>query len=387
MQILRANRTPFWPQIFSARFALVFIFLWVVESLFVDRHLIVERAVLGGFDAAAETLERRAAGHTVIVGITGADVDRHFGAQRPLPASALLGAIDTLLRHRPSVLVVDVFTDDSAYLSNELAEHIPLSDSVVWAVAVDSASSEVYPVLGGIANPPGETGLALFVGDGDHMVRTLRPSFEAPSAPGGHVASLPLAAARACEKVDVACAPDRGIADDTSSLAIREYTRDPPLYVLGDILASSPPSKASASALTGKIVVLGFIDGSDQLFTPAGAVPGVKVVADAVETLLDPRGPIRRLPFAWELVTKIAVAVLVTALHHYFVPRLASLLNLALLISLFPLSTALHRLGYWANYVGLALGFWIEQLYEGVTEREAVKAPGEAASEAAAPAG
>jgi hypothetical protein len=58
----------------------------------------------------------------------------------------------------------------------------------------------------------------------------------------------------------------------------------------------------------------------------------------------------------------------VTTIHHLFVPRLASTLTLGLLILLFPIGILLHKLGYWANYVGMALGFWIDQLYQGVTE-------------------
>ena len=225
------------------------------------------------------------------------------------------------------------------------------------------------PVLGGMSNPPGRTGLAAILADDDRLVRRFRPRYASSGAgPASEIVeSLPLAAATAfvANGQDSTRLTNR-LPSDTGSIALRSYRRDPPYYLLDDVMGAVPALAGRAdSALSNRVLVLGFIDGTDQVLTARGMRSGPEVVADAVETLLDNRGAIRSFPRWAEWSSKIALALLV-AFIHFRLPRRAAAASMVVLTALVIYAGFLtfEHFGFWTNFVLIVVGTWIEQLYE-----------------------
>jgi hypothetical protein len=156
---------------------------------------------------------------------------------------------------------------------------------------------------------------------------------------------------------------------DTGSIALRSYTRNPPYYLLDDVMGAVPTlAQRPDTAFSNRVLVLGFIDGTDQVVTASGMRSGPEVVADAVETLLDVRGAIRGFPFFAEWGAKIALALLV-AFIHFRLPRPAAAASMVVLTALVIGAGFLtfEYFGFWTNFVLIVVGTWIEQLYESAT--------------------
>jgi CHASE2 domain-containing sensor protein len=353
---------------------LVTLAVLLVADLWLERTTVAQRAVLGGFDTASERIQLLDATRTAVVGIGAQEVEKYFGGKRPLPPAALATVVDRLLRVGPRVLVVDIFTDDPAYKDLVAKDSLLYlrQDRLVWAQVLDTATNEAVAVLGGISDPPGRSGLASMLTDEDRLLRKFRPRYSAASAgPGSDtVESLPLAAAEAY----VATARDsirltRRLPNDTSSIAIRAYRREPPFYLLDDVLAALPSlENAPDNPLAGRALVLGFIDGSDQVLTPRGVRTGSEVVADAIETLLDTRGAIRGFPRWLEWVGKLILALLIAYVHYRLPPRAAAISMIVIGLGvIYAAFWIFEHSGYWTNFILIVVGVWIEQLYENVT--------------------
>jgi CHASE2 domain-containing sensor protein len=353
------------------RFIITFFLLLAFDHFYLDRTRILEYAALAGYDVANARDSIGVATHTVVVGISELDIAARFGGTRPVPAESLLSVIDSMKRLAPAGVVVDVFTDNVAYagsaagiLQRVLAPNA--SRDIVWATDVDTSSGELLPPIGGTSVRDSSMGLAAFFGDPDQIIRHIRPRHLSPS--GKLLLSLPLAGALMCA---ARCKDGPGIpsriraaSTDTGSVALRSYKRYPPVYMLGDLEEFS----ASDSAVNGKIVILGFVDGSDQVQTPFGLEPGPVVVANAIETILDTRQPVRRLPFALELLTKAIVGVIVVFFGNYFLPRACTILLVGVIILHVQGAAWLQQHGYWVNFTGMILGFWIDRLLDDAIE-------------------
>jgi CHASE2 domain-containing sensor protein len=369
------QKGTYWTHVTSWRFVLTLAALFALDA-WLEHTTVAQRATLGGFDTASERTERRPATHTAVVAISALEVKKYFRGRRPVPPAALDSVVTRLLRFKPAVLVVDVFTDDSAYAHAFFTDAGLLKEQgrLVWALALDSATHEALPVLGGVANPPGRTGLAAILADNDRIVRRFRPRFAASgSGPTSDtVESLPLAAANAyrAQRGDSA-GLTRRLPGDTGSIALRVYDRDPPFYLLDDVMSSLPgPAAASDTLFANRVVVLGFIDGSDVVITPRGVRTGSEVVADAVETLLDDRGAIRKFPAWLEWAAKVALALLVGLVHFRFPPRVAAVSMVAMAVGVVYLGfLVFEHAGYWTNFILIVVGMWIEQLYESSMHR------------------
>lgn len=370
----------------SWRFVLTLVLVLAADR-WLEHTKVIERAVLGGYDTALERSDTvYHANGTVVVGITSEDVARYFGGQRPIPAAALDSVIRRLLSLDPGVLVVDIFTDDSSYKSAVLADSLLLTrqEQLVWAQFVDTTNDEVLPAVGGISAVPGRAGVALMTADQDRLVRRFRLRFvtRGSAAAGDTLQSLPYAATLAYTERGRKLGPRDdphggsvrldGVPDDTGSIGLRPYLRDPPFYVLDDVLSADLKQVATSPKFAGKVVVLGFVDGSDQLLTPNGVRPGSEVVADAIETVLDKRKLIRPLPAWTDWLVKIALALLIAYIHYSLPPRYgaAVMIVLAILVVRASFSILAHS-GIWTNYILVVMSIWIEQLYEDITHSPA----------------
>ena len=190
----------FFTHVTSWRFVLTLACLFVVDG-WLETTTIAERATLGGFDTAREFSEPQDGTRTAVVGISGLETAKYFAGKRPIPAESLAKVVTRLMRLRPRVLVVDVFTDGADYRRVQLTDSLVLSEQkrIVWAQSADTATGEMMPVLGGAPNPPGRTGLAAILADKDRLVRRFRPRYASSGVgPASElIESLPLAAANA----------------------------------------------------------------------------------------------------------------------------------------------------------------------------------------------
>ncbi len=363
----------FFAHVTSWRFVLTLACLFGVDR-WLETTTIAERAALGGFDTAREHIKPQEGTRTAVVGISGLETAKYFAGKRPIPAESLAKVVTRLMRLRPRVLVVDVFTDGADYRRVQLTDSLLLSEQqrIVWAQSADTANGELMPVLGGSPNPPGRTGLAAILADNDRLVRRFRPRYASSGVgPASElIESLPLAAANAF----VANGRDsaqltKHLPPDTGSIALRSYGRDPPYFLLDDVLGAVPAlSQRPDTAFSNRVLVLGFIDGTDRVVTASGMRSGPEVVADAVETLLDDRGAIRGFPSWAEWSAKIALALLV-AFIHFRLPRPAAAASMVVLTAFVIWAGFLtfEHFGFWTNFVLIVVGTWIEQLYESAT--------------------
>ncbi|MGQ0650619.1 MAG: CHASE2 domain-containing protein [Gemmatimonadaceae bacterium] len=341
----------------------------------IEAHPVLRRADLGGFDVAMAATASRTAERTVVVAITAEDVARTFAGRRPVPPDSLLRVVGAIARLRPAVLVIDVFTEDSSYASRAIPGALA---RIVWAQSADTTTGDLIPVLGG-SEQPARSGFAAMMAEDDGLVRRVRLRFAtAEPALASGITTLPLAAVQACPDVlRQWCRLSSRIPSDTASVALRGYQREPAFFTLEDVLIASADT-ARDSPLRDRIVVLGFADGSDQLATPMGIRPGPQVVADAIETLLDRRGLIRRMPplLSWpmDMLAAILVAAVQFSLHSR--PQLAALWTLLSTITAYFLSRLLLIWpGYWVSIVPVMAGMWVEQLLEDVKGRPHPKGP------------
>lgn len=343
----------------------------------VEEQPVLQRAALSGYDAAIGATQKREAEHTSVIAITAEDVASVFGGRRPVPPDSLMKAIRALTTLGPTVLVVDVFTDDPAY------SKVPLGDApafAVWAQSADTATGVLLPVLGGRTEAGLRSGFAAMLAEEDGLVRRVRLRFPlSETSPGEAVKTLPMAAVDACALPPSWCTVAQRLPKDTASIAMRHYSREPAFFTLSDALTAAKAGQRP-DALHDRIVVLGFAEGSDQVATPAGIQPGPQVVADAIETLVDPRGAIRRMPawLAWGLDIMAAILIAYLQFRFHGQPRRAALATLSTaIIAYFGSRLFLWWPGYWVSVVPVMVAMWLEQLLEQVRgEANATSPPG-----------
>lgn len=367
-----ADWKTFWGETISYRSLVWFVVVGALAAK-LQGFTIVSRATLGGVDAAMSVGESRPAGGTTVVAITAADVATFFDSRRPVPPEMLMRVVTRLLDHQPAILVVDVFTEGTEYQDDLLPASL---DRVVWAQSADTTVGGTLPVLGGNANPRIQSGLAAMLAEDDGVVRRVRLRFT--GSPGASlsnsVSTLPLVAIQACRRTGVpTCSHYEDLPDDTTSVALRSYIREPAFITLEDAILTA----GTSVLLKDRIVVVGFVDGSDQIPTANGIRPGPEVVANAIETLMDRRGVLRPMPLWLFWVLNLFAALLLAVVHHRFkhVPRMAALINLtAISVAWFGGLAALRWPGYYTNFVPFMVGMWVENLTRDLqSERKSVK--------------
>jgi CHASE2 domain-containing sensor protein len=317
--------------------------------------------------------------NVVLVTIGDADYRDLFDARSPLEPGMLRQLIDGILASRPAVLGVDVLTDETApHIFRDLQDQ-----PVVW---VQDASPEgtspanppfwhVDRVLGqdGLS-PAVKTGLAIFPRDRDGLVRryhrelpvhtptgvTMRPTLpsalvSAYCAAGAtpHCACGPAASSAAGDPLWLNLAGDRYSFRKIPAAAIDALSR---------------ADRKTIPDLTGAIVILGgtFAQGRDSYATPIGFLSGVELTAFAAQSELECRG-IRLAGSTLMGVVDFLMGVALVAFNWLRPPETkwhALGHSLAMLVLAVAASYLTFRAAsYWATFIPMGVGVWLEDLY------------------------
>jgi len=332
----------------------------------------------GARDAQARLLPPRESDRVVIVEIDDLDYDTLFGGVSPLAPAGVRRVLAAILAARPRAVGVDLETSHPMYRDFDLAAN---ATPVIWAR--EAVSCEAVPqdrttesnchdgalvpldYLGGSESQP--FGLVTFQADHRGTIRRYQRAIQTTRGP---MPSFPSALARA-----IAGGNSPGANSDTALLSI-EFRRGDPLRLTARTIlewAADPTSDyRNTGVLRDRIVLFGgqYRVARDEHPTPLGALSGVEILAQALETELDGRGrpPPSRVMIL--LLQSITVLLLV-ALFVQFSFSVAFLLSLVALPALALVGgwivTGVALTGF-AYFFPLLIVMLIHILYEKVIE-------------------
>ena len=334
-------------------------------------------------DAQARLLPPRESDRVVIVEIDDDDYLALFKGVSPLAPGTVREVLDAVLAGGPRAVGVDLETSHRMYRDIELSAN---GTPVVWArdaVACEAHAPEgtatsachtggLMPLdyLGGREDEP--FGLVTIQPDHGGTIRRYQRFVETTS---GQMQSFAAGIVRAV------VGPGRQVdSGDTRPLSI-EFRRGTPLRISASTVlawaADSTSDYRSSGPLRDRIVLFGghYRAARDEHPTPLGLMPGVEIMAQALETELDGSGRPTPSPATLLLVQSLTVLLLV-ALFVRFSFKRAFLLS-ALALPLFALvggwiTTGVALTGF-AYFLPLLIVMLIHILYEKVIEyREAL---------------
>ncbi|HKD65439.1 MAG TPA: CHASE2 domain-containing protein [Candidatus Binataceae bacterium] len=304
---------------------LVVIILMVGYFLARFEILGLESLIWGEAAATFHPTRESALNRIVIVAISQNEYDRDFGGQSPLNPAKLLADLINIAHAGPKLIVVDIDTSHHKYLrlsgghakaSSRLdAEVTRWHDKFVWARPVASQGDAYVPkaVLGEDA-PPGsrlwsESGATAFPIDPNRAVTTYLRQFITGR---GRLDTLPYAAAirvPADDRIEDLPPDDRKrllrLWGGPLTLADRCVESSRPA---GTFLACSmKDALAHPATLRNKIVIAGGVyrESNDFHETVNGKLPGIEIIADALETEASGGGPL--LPSALDSLILAAI--------------------------------------------------------------------------------
>lgn len=322
-----------------------------------------------GLDALL-SLPRIHAQHVSVVEIVDADYEKLFDGRSPLDPERLRAVLTAIARGRPRLVAVDLETDPNLIA----AAPAPADDSIkwpptVWAAPLDHAAHDGHATV--------YRGVAAFPTDRDGVIRRYQRRIALHGQPAAD--SFPWAI------VQVFCddGGPKGCAHLADSSADAEFL----LNFAGDRyeyarLTAADLLEASTGAawdtergpLFGRIVLLGgvYTAAREMRFTPLGSMPGVYLVAHAVETELQ-GGGIRAMNELLMVLFDIVGGVALVALHRWstsvplaFWSSVVGMPVLALVSS----GLAFFTFSRWASFAPTFLGVLIHQLYEGAKQAQ-----------------
>jgi CHASE2 domain-containing sensor protein len=365
--------------------------------------LLSQRGLLAGFESAALDVwlgarAPRAVDDVVLVTIDDEDYRALFHRKSPLEPATVIRLVEAVAAGRPRAVGVDLDTSDEAY-----AGYSP-PPGVVWARegildeeaaaagagghhGGDHGSSVAFragPVLGrdGEAAAKIAGGLALMPQDRDGIIRRYRHELPlAPSAEGGHAAPAPgkmatlgWAVLRAAD--ERAGRPPRPASEHALVLNFAGDRYAFPHIAARDVLAAANSAAwGEAGPLKDRVVLVGgtFRAARDEYVTPVGAMPGMQLVAQAIESELH-SGGIRPLAHWLMTLLEIASGILLVWINYRF--RLGAALALSLgampLLTLLGSALAFSSLAYWFDFAPTLLGVWIHELIDHAREYRAM---------------
>lgn len=338
-------------------------------------------------DAYIASAAPRQVGDLVIVTITDDDYRNPdlFGGLSPLNASKLRALVDAIVSGGPAVIGVDVSTADAdkARAFEKLRDpRIVWVQDAIQEASGESGSAEARWHLDGVLgrDTPEEglqVGLSLFPRDSDGFVRRYHRQLPLKTAEGTITRpSLPWSILqRYCA---AASSPECGRIRNEAATEGHEalwFNFAGDRYAFRRIPAGAiyqawvQDGKLPTEDFRGKIVLLGgtFSAARDVYPTPLGQVAGVELTAFAIESELH-GGGIRSSNHLLMLIVEFMVAVALVWLNWRWTP--GSRMNAVVISMAIPVLAvigsyiAFRALGYWANFVPIGIGVWLDQLHE-----------------------
>ncbi len=324
----------------------------------------------------------------LLIEIADKDYEELFRSTSPLSRKVLAGLLTKLAKAKPAVIAVDIdlggSTPEDKYLIDALQTIGGLGIPVVLSSEMKGErgkSASViprYPV-----HPPGipYSGIINFPVPEDGVIREMLAVHKDPS--GDIYPSFPLSVVAAfikipwLEFIEALKRPrieGEGAPRDLEFARVIESVLQSPLQKIryvGDrksfnsihassLLSLSDGSFGSQNILSGKILLIGgtFNFSKDFYQTPKGALSGVEIIANSVETLLRAR-PLRPINHLLEFLLEI---VIVLVLSYFFLRFSALKAIIVSFLSILPLSMmgsliAFSSFDRWLNFfpVGLAI--------------------------------
>jgi CHASE2 domain-containing sensor protein len=273
-----------------------------------------------------------------VVKIEDKDYQNIFGGRSPLDPAALRRVIDAIALGRPKVIGVDIDTSSPQFKTFQPGRNWP---PVIWEREAKIPESVEHPVemldvLGGKDTAlNADSGLPLFTPDHeDRVVRRYRREMHTTEGP------FPTFVWALVQRFSPGRMSEPGRTDDDRFIAYagdRSGSHRFNLTALQAIKLAEQGSLPDANPFRDKIVLLGgaYLD-EDVHQTPLGAMRGVDVIAQAVETEL--RGGGDEVPNKATLllleVFEGALVVLLFQFFHRYRFGLALVLNLLVLFAI-----------------------------------------------------
>jgi CHASE2 domain-containing sensor protein len=343
----------------------------------------------------------------VLVEITENDYRDIFNATSPLDKFKLLKLIGAVKKYNPSVIGVDIVTDDwqldcqkavdvasAKRCEDELVNQLfalrqqgspPQGSSkqvptIVWAATPKTLDAPMIlaPPVGGLPLCADQDGVPRFPMDREGSVRHFESRVQVPCLQGdsgdrdGKCWKLTLARTiLAAYPVQAGKAADEQVIFNFYG----DRYRFPTIAASEFISSSGDATKQNqeieqrrAELLEGKIVLIGgaFQEARDSYFTPLGAMQGVELNALAIQTDLS-GGGITHLNELLALLADVVISIFVIGMFYLYEERPKTAVWLSVLA--LPTSAAFsvllfHTFSYWFNFIPAAGGMVIHQLYE-----------------------
>lgn len=394
----REHRHAFWRHLLEALPVLL-----LVSGI---TTILGERGLLRGFENTAldvwlQLKEPRPVNDVVLVTIDDIDYATLFGRRSPLQPERVKELVAAVVAGAPRAVGVDLDSSDEAYAAMEppprvvwAREGTPLAEAEAGAAAAHGGGGHgegghegprtvfrAEAVLGrhGEAAREVPSGLALMPQDGDGIIRRYRHALPVLEGEGEHARREPMptlgwAVLREADKAE-----GRAPRDASQDALVLNFAGDRYAFATisaRDVIAGAKlPAWGSAGPLKDRIVLVGgtFHAARDEYVTPVGAMPGVQLVAQAIESELS-GGGIRSLSHGRMLLLELLSGVLLVWINFRFRLGTALLLSLGAmpLLTLGGSLLAFSSLAYWFNFTPSLLGVWIHELIDHAREYRAM---------------
>lgn len=285
------------------------------------------------------------------VKINERDYQTLFGARSPLDAAKLGALVEKIAAGRPSVIAVDIDTSDASFMP---LRALRCDCRLVWARDA-RAQRDGPPAPGGVLGANDDEAaklgalVVLYEDASDKVTRRYAQVMNTAAGPletfGSRVARLH--------------APDqRTEAPDRRARVIRFSDSARFEIPSGVVMADGFEWQ---DRIRGRIVLVGGTYDRDRHDTPLGAMDGVDILANVVETELAGGGETR--PHWLGIVLLGALeAILLVALFHRFRPLVAVLASVLVVVVLAALLGLAGALVYWPYSVGVLIGVLLHEV-------------------------
>jgi len=329
-----------------------------------------------------------------VVNITNEDYDTLFGGQPvSVHPSKLHDLIDAIVKSRPAVIAVDVDTSHPNFKSFRVESYWP---SVIWerdlSTHEQQHEAEIEPtdVLGGQSPKLNEnSGIPQLLDDPeDKITRLYTRCIETKAGPQPsfvHAVVLAYHAAKSGAGTPKEHPCGEEIENSTQPFFIR-YSLRPESSLLqrraSQVLGLSGKKEnggqdSAIQDFEGKIVLLGgtYRD-FDRHATPIGNLPGIVVLANAIETELGGK-PVKALSRGWLFLIELVSSTLLVVLFTLFpLPPVKLFIYGLLITAAISMGLSLisfHTLSRFANFAPTLLAVLLFEIYEHVRHESIVE--------------